>query len=72
MPKICLLPPGEACPHVPGLRRMDWPLEDPKVSAPLRNGSTSTSQPFHPSKAVSLRFYRACQLHAKQVLTKYA
>lgn len=21
---------GEACPHVPGLRRMDWPLEDPK------------------------------------------
>jgi arsenate reductase len=21
---------GEACPHIPGLRRMDWPLEDPK------------------------------------------
>ena len=21
---------GEACPVVPGLRRMDWPLEDPK------------------------------------------
>lgn len=21
---------GEACPHLPGLRRMDWPLEDPK------------------------------------------
>ena len=21
---------GEACPHVSGLRRMDWPLEDPK------------------------------------------
>jgi arsenate reductase (thioredoxin) len=21
---------GEACPHVPGIRRMDWPLEDPK------------------------------------------
>ncbi len=21
---------GEQCPHVPGLRRMDWPLEDPK------------------------------------------
>ena len=21
---------GEACPAVPGLRRMDWPLEDPK------------------------------------------
>ena len=21
---------GEACPHVPGLRRMDWTLEDPK------------------------------------------
>jgi arsenate reductase len=21
---------GEACPIVPGLRRMDWPLEDPK------------------------------------------
>lgn len=21
---------GEACPHVPGLRRMDWPLPDPK------------------------------------------
>jgi arsenate reductase len=21
---------GEACPHVPGLRRQDWPLEDPK------------------------------------------
>lgn len=20
---------GEACPHVPGLRRLDWPLEDP-------------------------------------------
>jgi arsenate reductase len=20
----------EACPHVPGLRRLDWPLEDPK------------------------------------------
>ena len=21
---------GEACPVVPGLKRMDWPLEDPK------------------------------------------
>jgi arsenate reductase len=21
---------GEACPFVPGLKRMDWPLEDPK------------------------------------------
>ena len=21
---------GEACPHIPGLRRLDWPLEDPK------------------------------------------
>jgi protein-tyrosine-phosphatase len=21
---------GEACPHVPGLKREDWPLEDPK------------------------------------------
>jgi arsenate reductase len=21
---------GEACPHVPGLERADWPLEDPK------------------------------------------
>lgn len=21
---------GEQCPHIPGLRRMDWPLEDPK------------------------------------------
>jgi arsenate reductase len=21
---------GEACPHVTGLRRVDWPLEDPK------------------------------------------
>jgi len=21
---------GEACPHVPGLHREDWPLEDPK------------------------------------------
>lgn len=21
---------GEACPHVPGLQRLDWPLEDPK------------------------------------------
>jgi arsenate reductase len=21
---------GEACPHLPGIRRMDWPLEDPK------------------------------------------
>ncbi len=21
---------GEACPHVPGLRREDWPLPDPK------------------------------------------
>lgn len=21
---------GEACPHVPGLRRADWPLQDPK------------------------------------------
>lgn len=21
---------GEACPHVPGLAREDWPLEDPK------------------------------------------
>ena len=21
---------GEACPHVPGLRRDDWPLEDPR------------------------------------------
>jgi arsenate reductase (thioredoxin) len=21
---------GEQCPHIPGIRRMDWPLEDPK------------------------------------------
>jgi arsenate reductase len=21
---------GEACPHIPGLKREDWPLEDPK------------------------------------------
>lgn len=21
---------GEACPHVPGLRHLDWPLQDPK------------------------------------------
>jgi arsenate reductase (thioredoxin) len=21
---------GEACPYIPGLRRLDWPLEDPK------------------------------------------
>ncbi len=27
---ICFLI-GEACPHVPGLRKLDWPLEDPKV-----------------------------------------
>jgi arsenate reductase len=25
---------GEACPVVPGLRRMDWPLEDPKGKPP--------------------------------------
>jgi len=24
---------GEACPVVPGLRRLDWPLEDPKGKA---------------------------------------
>jgi len=24
---------GEACPVVPGLRRMDWPIEDPKGKA---------------------------------------
>lgn len=24
---------GEACPHVPGLERMDWPLPDPKGQA---------------------------------------
>jgi hypothetical protein len=31
--KVALLIPmgcGEACPVVPGLRRLDWPLEDPK------------------------------------------
>jgi arsenate reductase (thioredoxin) len=27
---------GEACPHVPGLRRMDWPLEDPKGKSIVR------------------------------------
>jgi arsenate reductase len=21
---------GDACPHVPGLKKMDWPIEDPK------------------------------------------
>lgn len=25
---------GEACPHVPGLRREDWPLPDPKGQSP--------------------------------------
>jgi arsenate reductase len=25
---------GEACPHVPGLARQDWPLEDPKEKPP--------------------------------------
>ena len=24
---------GEACPHVPGLQRADWPLEDPKAKS---------------------------------------
>ena len=27
---------GEACPVVPGLRRMDWPLDDPKGKSLLR------------------------------------
>jgi arsenate reductase len=27
---------GEACPYVPGLRREDWPLEDPKGKPPAR------------------------------------
>jgi arsenate reductase len=27
---------GEACPAVPGLRREDWPLEDPKNKPPER------------------------------------
>lgn len=27
---------GEACPAVPGVRRMDWPLEDPKGKPPAR------------------------------------
>jgi arsenate reductase len=27
---------GEACPVVPGLRRLDWPLEDPKGKALAR------------------------------------
>jgi len=27
---------GEACPVVPGLRREDWPLEDPKGKSPER------------------------------------
>jgi len=27
---------GEACPFVPGLRREDWPLEDPKGKPPAR------------------------------------
>ena len=27
---------GEQCPHVPGLQRADWPLEDPKGRSPER------------------------------------
>jgi len=27
---------GEACPHVPGLARDDWPLPDPKGEPPAR------------------------------------
>ena len=27
---------GEACPHVPGLAREDWPLPDPKGQPPAR------------------------------------
>jgi len=27
---------GPACPHVPGLQRQDWPLEDPKNKPPHR------------------------------------
>jgi len=27
---------GDACPFVPGLRREDWPLPDPKGQAPAR------------------------------------
>ena len=27
---------GEACPVIPGLRREDWPLEDPKGKPPAR------------------------------------
>jgi len=27
---------GEVCPAVPGLRRLDWPLEDPKGKPPER------------------------------------
>ena len=25
---------GEACPHVPGIQRLDWPLRDPKGRPP--------------------------------------
>lgn len=27
---------GETCPYIPGLRRLDWPLEDPKGKAIAR------------------------------------
>jgi arsenate reductase len=27
---------GEQCPHIPGLRRDDWPLQDPKGQSPER------------------------------------
>lgn len=27
---------GEACPHIPGLKRDDWPLEDPKGKSVAR------------------------------------
>ena len=63
MLRTCLLPPGEACPHVPGLRRMDWPLEDPKVSPPL--GSNAGSQLLSPPKAVPLNVLQSICMQDK-------
>ena len=49
---------GEACPHVPGLRRLDWPLEDPKGKPVERVRQIRDEVKFHVQELLEAEHWR--------------
>ena len=50
---------GEACPAVPGLRRLDWPLEDPKGKPVERGRAIRDETDVEEGEVIDVRVARA-------------